>query len=398
MLILKNEKGLAMPLVITIMSVLTLLGVALISYALTESKHVSISEDRMKAHYLARSGAHAVASYIAGNPEGIYYSALKLIDSDPSKTVAASDFGLEGEFNVEVYGSPFDEIYVRSTGTYGTSTQSVIVTVKNVWVDFPLFAVDLLGGSNAGEITGGDVFYKNYYEQLYENMIEEPFGVYLLDREFEEPKTPCNDEKSPFYESTVCTDPAVKHDGNPINASGHYEKLQSDNHNYLIVNADNEDVLIKTESITLHNRDMTINLGEESGNTVAILADNYICGNNDIVINGKGYVIIYVKNSFSTGGNFKLTPEAEEFDEVVINVILFKNAVFNAQTSATQFEGVVYGPNATVNFKNAILNGWIVANEFNGDSSMTINYLPIELGPIDLELDYFVIEKWRYDN
>lgn len=56
-----NEKGWAMPLVLTVMVVVTLLGTALWQYSMTDLKHVSIEEKRMQAHYLARSGAQLVS-------------------------------------------------------------------------------------------------------------------------------------------------------------------------------------------------------------------------------------------------------------------------------------------------------------------------------------------------
>ena len=65
----KGEKGSALITVLIVMGVLTVLGAALMHYSMTDNLQVFNDEKRMQAHYLARSGAEAVADYIMKNPE-----------------------------------------------------------------------------------------------------------------------------------------------------------------------------------------------------------------------------------------------------------------------------------------------------------------------------------------
>jgi Tfp pilus assembly protein PilV len=58
-LLRKHDEGMAMPLTLVVMLVLTLLGTALWQYSVTGLMHVRKDETRMQSYYLARAGAEA---------------------------------------------------------------------------------------------------------------------------------------------------------------------------------------------------------------------------------------------------------------------------------------------------------------------------------------------------
>ena len=68
-MVLKNEHGWAMPLVLMVIVVITLLGTALWAYSMADLKQVTREEKRMQAYYLARSGAELVADLDKGEDE-----------------------------------------------------------------------------------------------------------------------------------------------------------------------------------------------------------------------------------------------------------------------------------------------------------------------------------------
>jgi hypothetical protein len=67
----KNEAGAALPLVLVIVIGLSVFAFTLLMFSMNETKQVALDENQMKAHYIARSGAHALASYIIKNPDDI---------------------------------------------------------------------------------------------------------------------------------------------------------------------------------------------------------------------------------------------------------------------------------------------------------------------------------------
>jgi type II secretory pathway component PulK len=105
--VFKGEKGSALITVLIVMGVLTVLGAALLHYSLTDNLQVINDEKRMQAHYLARSGAEAVADYIMKNPDGV--------DELLGKKTESVELG-EGTFQVEVTKRDNGELLIESTG------------------------------------------------------------------------------------------------------------------------------------------------------------------------------------------------------------------------------------------------------------------------------------------
>jgi len=121
----KNERGTALPMVLVVMIVLSLLGTALWQYSTADTMQVTADEKKMQAYYLARAGAEATAQYIRNNPD----SASTLINDQKTDPVYMSDgtddFG-NGTYEVDVTGDP-NNITIESTGTVTNVKQTVVI-------------------------------------------------------------------------------------------------------------------------------------------------------------------------------------------------------------------------------------------------------------------------------
>ena len=64
-----HEQGMILPMVIFIMLILSVLGTALLTQSDFSSRVVTIGDSKMQAHYVAESGAKAVAQYLINYPD-----------------------------------------------------------------------------------------------------------------------------------------------------------------------------------------------------------------------------------------------------------------------------------------------------------------------------------------
>lgn len=67
---LNKEKGSALVTVIMVMAVLMVLGVGILNVGVAENRFAKINEDSLQAHYIARSGAQAIAEYMIQDAHG----------------------------------------------------------------------------------------------------------------------------------------------------------------------------------------------------------------------------------------------------------------------------------------------------------------------------------------
>lgn len=119
---ISNEKGMAFPMVIMITAVLMALCMALCLFSMADRKHITLEEDKMQAHYLARAGAELVA-------ERVYYDgSFKLeLQSDPEPipdkngALESKNISFDGEelshekIKIEIYVNN-DRVYIISEG------------------------------------------------------------------------------------------------------------------------------------------------------------------------------------------------------------------------------------------------------------------------------------------
>ncbi len=388
-----DQEGAALPLVLMILFILTLLGTTIFMYNMAETKQVVKTEERMKAHYVARSGAHAVAAYLVENPD----SAKDLIDS-PEFT--GYEFG-EGEFDVLVYADALDEVHVKSIGRVGDSVQSVIVTVADRDIDFPLYANNVNVAGAAGTITGdqepGNVYYgdtTNLYEHA-ESVLDE--GAELINEklEFEPVVLPCDDDVlSVFYGICDTLEPINSYGGEVIEEHSLYNEieLKGQLRNLRINSPEGNDLLLKAAKINIRNHKLTVTLDD---NTVAIVVNEFSAvGNPEIYLWGSGRLMLYV-DDYNAGGTFNYDPDPNS--DIIVNVFVTTGGHFD-MSGTPNFTGTIYAPHAdSVLAGNSSLYGWVIADNFQGNGNFELNYVPMKMAGTSMDFINYRIQKWFYD-
>lgn len=120
-----GTKGLAMPLVLLVMFVMTLLSAALWQYSMKDLKHVTIEEKRMQAHYLARSGAELVRDYLIAHPDE--FNSIKDLTSETQSYQNNSN----NFFTVKVYEDEHGTRLIESTGKVDDVSETLILEMDN---------------------------------------------------------------------------------------------------------------------------------------------------------------------------------------------------------------------------------------------------------------------------
>ncbi len=125
---MRDDRGLALPLVLIVMLVLSLLGTAVWQYSVTDNIQVAREEKRMQAYYLARSGADAVAEYLTKNPSQV----ASIIARTGKNNMAAGSLGSGRDFQVNVSGDIVNGIIVTGVGTSGDVSRTVHLNLTSL--------------------------------------------------------------------------------------------------------------------------------------------------------------------------------------------------------------------------------------------------------------------------
>src|SRR5690554_1691703 len=114
---LKNRNGGALIMVILVMLILTILGSAVLRIAAAENIFAAKNEDKLQAHYIARSGAVAVAEYMIQLGE--------IPDGFVGNTSSTNYQIGGGEFTVSINKDENDKVIVTSESLYN-NTKAVV--------------------------------------------------------------------------------------------------------------------------------------------------------------------------------------------------------------------------------------------------------------------------------
>jgi len=368
MKLLRGEKGAALPLALIIMLVLGLLGATLMAYSVAETKQVSMDENKLAAHYLARSGAHAVAGYLVDNPG----KAEEYLYRDSAGPVYPTGNAEDGSFEVSIYGD-LNNIYVESTGEYRGSIQQVILTVQKAGIfDFALFG-QILGIGNINSITG-DVIYSDY-ANIHSGLDLENDPIHDPDRSYPD---------LPF--------PACDHILPAIDLSGQ-ETFDIDYAS--IFGNTNPGRVLCTNTINLNNKHniLSVQLGQSASESLDVIVRTGEINNRGgtIILNGYGRLIIYVEDVFDLAGNYVSTEPGNAF-----TVIILSPDVEFKQTGASNFEGILYGPSVDAVFGGGTsLTGSVIANTITASGNSTFTYKEFDTNYLPFQL--YTLGTWRYD-
>lgn len=156
---LNNEKGFAFPLALMILLVLGILIVPAVNFSSADQRHSILQDHKMQAHYLARSGAEALESYIVDNPDSISMDEMEeefKANSDPVK-LNSLDIGYFTTLLIPINENNWD---VESTGYVGnekdTVRLSIVKTTDSTFNSFnhALFASNLVSFEGSTKIIG----------------------------------------------------------------------------------------------------------------------------------------------------------------------------------------------------------------------------------------------------
>ena len=407
---LKDETGLAFPLVLIVVLVLTILGVTLYMFSTAETRQVLLDENKMKAHYVARSGAHAVAAYIIENPS-IAGALAEAGESEPY-SFAGGTYRVEvGEFIDDNNGGEGDikeKYVVKSTGTYNNVSQSIEVTVENVGINCALYArnFDVSGGGNlaisGGDIMAGGVEGEDYDKGIVEGFLTDEHKLINRSHDFDPVILPCDDEKLGFdcEEYEYLGD----YDGGP--GGGNLIVTQSSRYgditrvNDLIIEPDGYDLLLKADLIRNgNNSGPVLNVKLSKGNTVVIVADTIIIEDINVESeDGGGFLLIYAHDFKRPPGNPITIDPYPSHINIYIYDIDGEGGSFSI-TGCDEFRGSIYAPTAESVFTGtAEVYGWMITDvvKVTGGGSGGINFRDIKMRDVSINFDFFNIEKWRY--
>lgn len=132
-LLIKSNKGSSLLMVLIVMVVVIIFSITMLTIGSASIRQAQNQELKLQAYYLARSGAHAVASYIVENPDGLSDSARSafvsnLVLSSPSEPFKLSPDD-DGDIRVSVTRPSNELIVVSATGEKEGVTQTVSVDI-----------------------------------------------------------------------------------------------------------------------------------------------------------------------------------------------------------------------------------------------------------------------------
>jgi len=133
-MLLKNNKGMALPLVLVIMMVLMILGTILMQYANQSVWQASVESKKMQAYYLAKSGVNLMIDQDLStvlNPLPTTRDQAWTYDlaSDTTNTnTTLTGLRNKGNFTLKIYSNVSGtKITIESTGKVGNIQETLIV-------------------------------------------------------------------------------------------------------------------------------------------------------------------------------------------------------------------------------------------------------------------------------
>jgi hypothetical protein len=411
----KDKRGSAIITVLIVMGVLTLLGAAVLQYSVNDNLQVHNDERRMQAHYLARSGAEAVANYIINHPDEadeLLGKAAKPVEPD-EETLQAK---LKGTFDVVVTKSG-DGYLITSTGHVDDFERTVKLTMEphnyqgSGLGEYAIFCnegINLKKGTVIKGNIGTNANDKGKINANGEVKIEgnvmvgpggDPDSVISNNIKIENGEAGILDSKIVYKAPSFPEFPTV------------YDQKDS----IILANKESTEITfvgdnaLYYKSIELYDgSSLTINVG---GVDREIVVDELVVG-GDIKIVGDGCLKLYVNNNLDINGNINFKEDDEgRVDALMIyykgndtvgiekeigfcgtlfingNLDIKKDCVISGNIivlgDSCSFDcnknmvinGVIYAPNSSVVFKkDTTVNGTVIADTLSVDKDFTMEF------------------------
>jgi type II secretory pathway pseudopilin PulG len=342
---ISNKKGMALPLVLMVMVVLSILGVTLLGVANAETNNSMRQQKKLQAHYIAKSGLEAVTKNFLKNPKQ-----LKTALEAGNPITGEIKSGVPG-YQVNLTGSIGGIVTIKSTASVGNVKDVVTLEVDTDIEQNSLFLNSIYSTSEL------NVSKMNVTGDLQSGGTVTPPPGYsgtITDN------TPIAIEVDTF--------PSVLPQ-NTINAIA--------NKKTLVVNESTE---FKSLILSVGNGEtLSIDTGEET--KIIKIVVNTLEINGILEVTGSGTVILYVKKlmEMQAKGTINYGPI---IDPSKLLVILADNSNFNIKANMN-FGGYILGPKASVNVgsANVTIEGSMICNNFTQANNASIVFVPANKVP-----------------
>lgn len=389
---LKSEKGFAMPLVLIVLIVLTLLGIALWNYSMSELNHSVREEKRARAYYIARAGAESVARDLINDPSPLTeipeIGDQMISNSNDEEFVEfVSDGNKVGGIKVEMKRITAESVEITGTGEVDGVMQSVSILLETMeqfdGVVYSLGSLDFQSGVtlNGDVVSGGKVKLPNNFNGTLkeDTVITFPVHEFTKIPEYEGVLTVAKDD------NLIIPDDIENSNNNNINNGennddengdnndianviyvGPYQKIYIGHSATLVLDAKGGPLTVETKILEMHNNAKMLELKTVKGNDLTLIVDELDLKKLKVTGNGKAY--IYVRSMMNVQ-----TPHADVDDQALLIVRLDKGCIMEMQANSN-FEGLVYGPEAVVEIAgNADFYGAMIVEQLKGSGgSFTI--------------------------
>lgn len=319
---IKNERGFALPMVLILVTALSILGMILLGVSVNQAARTVHQEKKEQSFYIAKSGADAIASYIIENfnPATLTSTVISTLNID----YLNQDIPLgQGTFRAQVTtGAPLNPytIIVKSTAKVGNVTNQATLTLEPdapiVSMNHAIFAsqnIEITSTSqttinNGGSVVAGGVIHEPVNPN---NKIKFPAGGGPPQSGYPEANFP---PVIPFPNTDSWPIESV---GAKISKSGRYkDPSPTESVSFDIEITNNKDLYIAFNQFTPSSA--IINIAGAGNGIINIYANSIDIASSFTINNlSSKNVILYVSDSINFVGSFNLhgvllyAPEAE---------------------------------------------------------------------------------------
>jgi len=370
---LKDEKGVALVLVITVMLVGTILAMAILMRYLSDTKFAIYEGKQMQAYYLAKSGVEATASWMLDTSN----NGSSLIGKTSTSTVLQN--GIDGTFTVEVINWSATELLIKGTGNVDGVTAQTGMTLEKAGDAGPapvfentITAIDriILEGNTSveGDIASG---------------MSSPDGIVTNGKAF--------DVSGTSTQGSVINAPPIVFPADPSTAD---DITYIGNVTRTLDIAADYDQTVVYKNMTMSNGILEITTGT-ANNVVNLVVDELNLQNGTVKIIGDGILHLFVKTNaiFKTDTNYN-DPLISKPSQLIVFLGDGCGAYLDAND---KFNGFIYGPGANISIKgNNGFKGAIIGKTITCGGTPFINYDPAgdDITYDMLPVFYFIRGNW----
>lgn len=322
----KNERGLALPTVLILMTALTILGLTLLGVGLSQAARTVHQEKKEQAFYIAKSGADAIASYIIDkyNPMTLTEEAITDLNNGYLNQDISLPSPSPGTFKVTIVkgivtGDIINTVNIESVGKVGNVTDKVVLSLgldgpisKSDHAIFAFGDIDITNDSygppSKASVNNGNVAAEG---NINGNLVFPVGGTATPSY------TGVSPPKIPFINATSWTKQTL---GSSINESGYYGDIMINNSKVFSINANSKEIhVVFGEMIINSSTIINVNGSTSTPDGIIHIYANSLRGTSSLTLNNTNNknVIFHVKDnidlvgSFNLGGALLYAPEAE---------------------------------------------------------------------------------------